>query len=220
MRCVSCVVPKNLFGRHHVVGRNLPGCRGRNRAELRSVAHFAATADNPGFFAIAAPDNFLDRRSLPTFKPVLRLGKGTHAWLPGSREGDERRVRPGTGRNDHELPTRPCAVGHRVRTRLKRCCRCAISRLPSPCRTHRGTGHPHRATPTHPSLPAGRSFHGRRAAKANRRHPATDDFAATRSTRRARSLNAPACQATSASHRPPSTATCRRLRPTRVRKGR
>ena len=27
MRCVSCVVPKNLFGRHHVVGRNLRGCR-------------------------------------------------------------------------------------------------------------------------------------------------------------------------------------------------
>ena len=53
MGCVSCVVPKNLFGRHHVVGRNLRGCRGRNRAELRSVAHFAATADNPAILATA-----------------------------------------------------------------------------------------------------------------------------------------------------------------------
>ena len=37
---------------------------------------------------------------------------------------------------------------------------------------------------------------------------------------RGRSLNAPACQPMSASQRSPSTATCRTLRPTKVRKGR
>ena len=48
-------LPKNLPGRHHVVGRKLRGCRDRNRPETGAWARFAADPDKA--VIVASPPN-------------------------------------------------------------------------------------------------------------------------------------------------------------------
>lgn len=129
MRCVSCVVPKNLFGRHHVVGRNLRGCRGRNRAELRSVAHFAATADNPAIVALAA------RRSSAS-SPTTQSSCVSLSVRSGSQPDRRRGVHP-ISSTMWILPPSPRPERADILAEIS-------SVATGPCRTHNGTRSPPR----------------------------------------------------------------------------